>query len=214
MFCILDIFLFYEQSGNETLQTLSGTANQQWEWLLFVTSASVPVSMAFVLIEIFREDKPDETDKHAKSELETVLEGFVLLLLVVAWIPTVIVATTPGGVASLVGNAYFFTWATTVFVLETAIWWIHDWRKRIHIFLQQQEKEYNDIQEEVLQRTRQQMEIMAAAAASSPPPSPRKKTTQSAAGKHRRNNDDRDEDMSSEYSDHDSSPAMPAALGT
>jgi hypothetical protein len=88
-----------------------------------------------------------------KSEWETILEGIVLGLLALAWIPSVIVATTPGGVASFVGNAYFFTWLCTIFVMETSVWWIHDWRKRIQSQLEQQEVDYRKIQQEVLEKS-------------------------------------------------------------
>ena len=89
-----------------------------------------------------------------KGQLENVLEGFCLVLLVLAWIPTVIVVTTPGGAASLVGNAYFFTWINTVFVMETFIWYVHDLRKGVHSALQAKEREYQRRQQEVLQRSR------------------------------------------------------------
>jgi hypothetical protein len=88
-----------------------------------------------------------------KSEWETILEGIVLGLLALAWIPSVIVATTPGGVASFVGNAYFFTWLCTIFVMETSVWWVHDWRKRIQSLLEQQEVDYRKIQQEVLEKS-------------------------------------------------------------
>jgi hypothetical protein len=78
----------------------------QWQWLLFVTSFSLLPAAGFVLVEIFRETKPGE-DKNTKVEWETILEGFSLLLLVILWIPSVIVATTPGGAASFVGNGTF-----------------------------------------------------------------------------------------------------------
>ena len=81
------------------------------------------------------------------------MEGLVLCLLVLAWIPNVVVATTPGGVASLVGNAYFFTWLGTIFVMETAVWWVHDWRKSIQSQLEQQEMDYRKVQIEVLERS-------------------------------------------------------------
>ena len=126
------------------------------------------------------------------------LSSLVLLLLVLAWIPTVILATTPGGVASLVGNSYFFTWATTVFVLETGIWWIHDWRKRIHFILQQQEREYETIKAQVLEKTRQQQRALQEAAPSSP--------------KHKNQGEMDEDDETSEYSDY-MTPAIPDVVG-
>ena len=89
-----------------------------------------------------------------KPQYENILEGFCLALLVCLWIPTVIVATTPGGGASLVGNAYFFTWVTTIFVMETFIWFVHDLRKGVHSALQVKEREYHKRQQEVLEKSR------------------------------------------------------------
>jgi hypothetical protein len=77
-----------------------------------------------------------------------------LVLLVLAWIPTVIIATSPGGAASLVGNAYFFTWINTVFVMETFIWFVHDLRKGVHSALQVKEREYKKFQREVILKSR------------------------------------------------------------
>lgn len=98
---------------------------------------------------------PDKGDSAGgKGPLENILEGFCLLLLVLAWIPTVIVATTPGGAASLVGNSYFLTWMSTVFVMETFIWFVHDLRKGVHSALQVKEREYQKFQTEVVQQSR------------------------------------------------------------
>jgi hypothetical protein len=77
-----------------------------------------------------------------------------LVLLVLAWIPTVIIATSPGGAASLVGNAYFCTWINTVFVMETFIWFVHDLRKGVHSALQVKEREYQKFQQQVLSKSR------------------------------------------------------------
>ena len=122
-------------------------ANLQYHTLF----CPVPFSAGFVLAELFRETTIGKTSP--KSEWETILEGLVLCLLVLAWIPNVVVATTPGGVASLVGNAYFFTWLGTIFVMETAVWWVHDWRKSIQSQLEQQEMDYRKVQIEVLERS-------------------------------------------------------------
>ena len=89
-----------------------------------------------------------------KGQYENILEGFCLAILVCLWIPTVIVATTPGGGASFVGNAYFFTWVTTIFVMETFIWFVHDLRKGVHSALQVKEREYHKRQQEVLEKSR------------------------------------------------------------
>lgn len=153
LLCFLDLFLnWQEPSASKVLQEqLEQVGSSQWEWLLFVASVTIPCAIGFVVVEVFREQGP-EGDQNNKSQWETILEGCILLLLVLGWVPSVMVATTPGGIASLVGNAYFFVWATTVFVLETMVWWIHDWRKRIHIVLQQQQEEYEKVQKKVLQK--------------------------------------------------------------
>jgi hypothetical protein len=86
--------------------------------------------------------------------MEVYIEGLSLLLLTLGWIPSVIVATTPGGFASVTGNAYYFTWSTTIFVLETAMWFVHDSRGGVHQTLVQKEAEYRQHQKDVLEATR------------------------------------------------------------
>jgi nucleotide-binding universal stress UspA family protein len=156
-FCTLltyvDLFVHWSEKGSAVLQDqLSQVGRAQWQWLLFVASITIPCALGFVVVEVFREQGP-QGDQNEKSQWEIILEGVILLLLVIGWIPSVMVATTPGGIASLVGNAYFFTWATTVFVMETFVWWIHDWRRRIHLILQQQQTEYEKIQEKVQKKS-------------------------------------------------------------
>ena len=95
--------------------------------LCFLTGIT---SLSFLLVEIFRIDDN-------KSSLENIFEGSILLVLVVGWIPTVVVATMPGkitfrniaffiftkcdyyvmsflcfigGAASTVGNTFYLTW--------------------------------------------------------------------------------------------------------
>jgi hypothetical protein len=152
LLCLVDLYT-NKNDGSEILrQQLEKVGEGQWYWLLFVVSITIPCAAGFVIVEIFREDK--QGGDQDKSQLETIVEGVIFLFLVLAWIPSVMVATTPGGVASLVGNTYFYIWATTVFVMETAVWWVHDWRKRIHQQLQVQQDEYRKIQEEVLTKSR------------------------------------------------------------
>jgi nucleotide-binding universal stress UspA family protein len=147
------LFVHWGEKGSAVLQDqLSQVGRAQWQWLLFVASITIPCALGFVVVEVFREQGP-QGDQNEKSQWEIILEGVILLLLVIGWIPSVMVATTPGGIASLVGNAYFFTWATTVFVMETFVWWIHDWRRRIHLILQQQQTEYEKIQEKVQKKS-------------------------------------------------------------
>jgi hypothetical protein len=153
MLCLVDLFVNWSEGSAVLVAQLTPVGESQWNWLLFVASVTIPCAAGFVIVEIFREDKHEGSQE--KSEWGTILEGVIFLLLVLAWIPSVIVATTPGGVASLVGNTYFFIWATTVFVMETAVWWVHDWRKRIHQQLQVQQDEYRKIQEGVLAKSRE-----------------------------------------------------------
>lgn len=89
----------------------------QWQWLVTLIVFTFAPAILFVLIELFRDIKPDGTNAE-KPKLENYIEGAIFLLLSLAWIPSVGVATTPGGMASLIGNAFFFTWILVVFVFE------------------------------------------------------------------------------------------------
>ena len=132
--------------------------SSQYEWLIFVASATLLPAAAFIFAEIFRDSSQENSEK---SSLETNIEGLCLLGLMLAWIPSVIVTTTPGGFAAYVGNAYFFTWGTTVFVMETAMWFIHDSRGGVHQMILKKEEEYRQHQQDVLDATRKmQMEAM------------------------------------------------------
>lgn len=153
LLCYVDAYVNWQEEGVSPVlqEQYSQVGQSQWQWLLFVASITIPCALGFVVVEVFREQGP-EGDENNKSQWENILEGCILLLLVLGWVPSVMVATTPGGIAALVGNAYFFTWATTVFVMETSVWWIHDWRKRIHMLLQQQQEDYERIQGELLEK--------------------------------------------------------------
>lgn len=70
--------------------------NTQYELLLFVASATLLPSAAFVFMEIFRVSSDDK-----KGTVETVVEAISLFVLACAWVPTVCIATTPGGFASV-----------------------------------------------------------------------------------------------------------------
>lgn len=114
-------------------------------------------------MEIFRATK-DEDTRHQRSI--NAMEGSCFFFLAIAWIPTVMVATTPGGPASLIGNAYFSTWLLVIFVFEGLVWFIHDMRQRIHNSLKEKQEEYRVKQQQVLEESRKIKE----------------KTTQSATG--------------------------------
>jgi len=126
----------------------------QWQWLIIVTVFTFCPALVFVLVELFRETKADGSNAD-KSQSEIVVEGICFLLLAVAWIPTVMIATTPRGAASLIGNSYFFTWLLTIFVFEGLIWMIHDKRKETHRALKEKEAEYKRQQLKVLEKTRE-----------------------------------------------------------
>jgi hypothetical protein len=105
----------------------------------------------FVAVELFRETKADGSIA-IKSNLEALIEGFWFVGLTFAWIATVMIATTPRGAASLIGNSYFFTWTMVVFVFEGFIWYIHDRRKATYQALKEKQDEYRQRQEHVLQQ--------------------------------------------------------------
>lgn len=46
--------------------------------------------------------------------------------------------------------------------MDTSVWWIHDWRKRVLAAICEQEKEYQNIQRQVLERSRIETEEEAA----------------------------------------------------
>lgn len=126
----------------------------QWQWLIIVTVFTFCPAVVFVLVELFRETKADGSNAD-KSQSEIVAEGICFLVLAVAWIPTVMIATTPRGAASLIGNSYFFTWLLTIFVFEGLIWFIHDKRKETHRALKEKEAEYKRQQLKVLEKSRE-----------------------------------------------------------
>lgn len=104
------------------------------------------------MIEIFRGTKADGSIQ-PKGRVEKTIEGVLLMVLVLAWIPAVMLATTPGGPASLIGNAYFFTWLTVILIFEAMFWFIHDVRQDLFKALQEKEEEYRQQQQKVLDHT-------------------------------------------------------------
>ena len=174
--CFFTLFWYVDLYLN-TAQDLSSIPSQllplyedipraQYQWLLFVAAFTLLPSSVFIFVEIFR-----ESQDQVKGNLETILEGFCLMLLCMGWIPSVIVATTPGGFAASVGNAYFFTWLTTVFGMETFLWFIHDFRGTVHAALQVKEQEYRQHQLQILEQTRVLQERREQEETSLPPPS-------------------------------------------
>jgi hypothetical protein len=122
----------------------------QWQWLVIVTITTFCPSIVFVLIELFRGTNPDGSIT-AKSKGEIIIEGCCFLTLALAWIPTVMIATTPRGAASLIGNAYFCTWINAIAVCEGLVWFIHDKRRETHELLQRKRMAYIRRQEKVME---------------------------------------------------------------
>ena len=108
----------------------------------------------FVAVELFRETKSDGSIA-VKSSVEALIEGVWFVGLTFAWIATVMIATTPRGAASLIGNSYFFTWVMSIFVFEGFIWYIHDRRKATYQALKEKQDEYRQRQEQVLQQAKE-----------------------------------------------------------
>lgn len=154
LFWYVDLYINSAQNEDrvhdELVEVYKDIPTSQYEWLMFVASVTLLPAMAFIFIEIFRDSSITE-----KPSVESYAEGVCLLVLTFAWIPSVIVATTPGGFASVIGNSYFFTWATTIFVIETAMWFVHDSRWQVHQALVQKEQEYRRHQQKVLEQTLQ-----------------------------------------------------------
>jgi hypothetical protein len=126
----------------------------QWQWLVIVTVFTFAPATGFVLVELFRETRADGGVTESSSG-EKIFEGFCVFTLILAWIPTVMIATTPGGAASLIGNAYYFTWILVIFVFDCFVWYIHDLRKELHLALKEKEHEYKKHQLQVLQEARE-----------------------------------------------------------
>jgi len=134
------------------LELFNSIPDGVWGWMTAIICFTLIPSIGFVVVELFRSIKPDGSNEE-KSKRENFIEGCFFLFLVLAWIPSVGLATTPGGPASLIGNAYFFTWILVVFVFEGLIWWIHDYRLEIHQQLRKKAKLYKRHQAKVLNKT-------------------------------------------------------------
>jgi hypothetical protein len=125
-----------------------------WQWLTIITVFTLLTAVSFILAELFRDTKADGSNEK-KSKIENYIEGFVIAAFVVGWTPTVVVATIPGGAASLIGNAYFFTWILVVFLFEALVCWMHDYRWEIHHALVEKSKEYTNRQQQVLEKAKE-----------------------------------------------------------
>jgi hypothetical protein len=136
-----------------TNRYFSNIDNWQWRLLIALVSLTIIPAAVFVMAEIARKTKPDGSTGD-KLRPEIIAEGVILLILIVAWIPTIMLATTSGGAASQVGNAYFFSWILVVFIAETGVWFVHDLRSDMHASLRRRTEEYHQQQAQVLAQTR------------------------------------------------------------
>ena len=134
-------------------ELFEGVSSGHWQWLISVAVLTALAAAFFILIELFRETQRDWSNQ-VKGRGENILEGLCFGTLVLAWMPTVVFATAPGGPASLIGNAYFFTWLCSIFVFEGLVWFIHDMRKDLHRALKEKEDEYRRRQRQVLEETK------------------------------------------------------------
>ena len=80
------------------------------------------------------------------------VEGIVIHILTLIWIPTVFIVTVPGGASSLIGNTYFTTWSCTFSVVGTLIWWQRTWREGIFDKIEEQQNEYDKAKQAIQRR--------------------------------------------------------------
>lgn len=133
--------------------------SSQWYLLLFVTSATFSISLAWVAAEIFRENVINV--QNVKSDVEFYVEGLTVHIIALTWIVTVCIVTMPGGIASLIGNLYFTTWSSLISVVGTLIWFVRDWRQMILDVIEEQQNEYNHIKVTLREREEKRLTAMA-----------------------------------------------------
>lgn len=154
----LDLWKNYSKLDRETEQfvytMLNDVPEGHWQWLVSLTVFTLAPAIGFVLMELFR-DIDEHGRNEEKSKVENIAEGIILGALVAAWIPSVGIATTPGGPASLVGNAYFATYSVILFTFEALVWWVHDYRLEVHQGLRDKAAEYKQRQAEILAQTKE-----------------------------------------------------------
>ena len=146
--CIIDLFLYHDRLDQPETQHLyskyENVRDAQWPWLLFTCTISFIIALGFSLIELFRREEIHL--ENTKSTCESVMEGLCLVLLVMIWVPSVAISTSENGISSSVGNSYFFTWGSTVVVIQTCISWLQDWRRGVHEEILRQAREYKESQ--------------------------------------------------------------------
>ncbi|KAL3777097.1 hypothetical protein ACHAWO_010469 [Cyclotella atomus] len=133
-----------------TRKYFSRVRNAEWVLLIFVTAATFACSLAWVLAEIFRENKTNRMN--TKSDQENHVEGIMIHLLTAIWVPTVFIVTVPGGAASLLGNMYFTTWSCSFAVVGLLVWWQRQWREGIFEMIEEQQHEYDKARRAIRRR--------------------------------------------------------------
>ena len=123
----------------------------QWQFLLSLSVFTIVAASGWVLVELLRQTTPEGR----KAPAEVMAEGICIFILLALWIPSIMLATTSGGFAALVGNTYFFSWAVVIFLAETAVWFVHDLRDRMHESLAAKAEEYRTHQQHVMAQAEQ-----------------------------------------------------------
>mmetsp|Transcript_36029 Transcript_36029/g.44057 ORF Transcript_36029/g.44057 Transcript_36029/m.44057 type:complete len:266 (-) Transcript_36029:25-822(-) len=123
-------------------------SNGQSEWVTFLTACTAIVSIAFILVEIFRNNSGAHSEQ---PEIEIKMEGIMLFLGALCWVPTVIFVTTIGGVANDISNIYFFTWLCTILVVYSFVSWVRYWREMVWRVIEKQDAEYNKAKQRTIQ---------------------------------------------------------------
>lgn len=142
--CILDLLKNHKsiqsiEAYSHIAEKYANISTSDWAWLIFTCSISFTTALGFSIVELFRRSE----SVGIKGECESKFEGICLALLVIIWVPSVVIATTDGGTASDFGNTYFFTWGSAIFVIQTFITWLHDWRSDVHEATRQLRLEYD-----------------------------------------------------------------------
>mmetsp|Transcript_29332 Transcript_29332/g.59683 ORF Transcript_29332/g.59683 Transcript_29332/m.59683 type:complete len:402 (+) Transcript_29332:575-1780(+) len=152
-FFVLDLFRNWPEGTDHypyVARMYSEVRKTEWVLLLFVTSFTFVLSLAWTLAEIFRENRTNKGS--IKSDAETFVEGIFLHVITVTWVVTVCIVTMPDGSASLLGNAYFTTWGTAFASVGTLVWWLRDWRQGIFEVIHRQQEEYEMVKRAVRNR--------------------------------------------------------------
>eukprot|EP00586_Coscinodiscus_wailesii_P001650 CAMPEP_0172485676 /NCGR_PEP_ID=MMETSP1066-20121228/13799_1 /TAXON_ID=671091 /ORGANISM="Coscinodiscus wailesii, Strain CCMP2513" /LENGTH=426 /DNA_ID=CAMNT_0013251075 /DNA_START=280 /DNA_END=1557 /DNA_ORIENTATION=+ len=124
-------------------------SNGQPEWVIALTIITAIVSVVFILIEIFRNNRSAQQSE--QPEIEIKMEGIMLFVLTICWVPTGFFVTTIGGVANAISNIYFFTWLCTILVVYSFVSWVRYWREMVWRVIEKQDAEYNKAKQRTIQ---------------------------------------------------------------